>query len=238
MKPIIGLTMHADRKTLQVNDTYIQAIIQAGGIPICLPYLDGPDSIHIMNKIDGLLLIGGHDIDPRFYDADPHPKLGEIIKQRDESELAYFYEAFELDIPIFGICRGHQLLNVALGGTLLQDIESQREHVIKHSQVSERGETTHKVTIFKSRLQEILGQDLIYVNSFHHQAVHRIADELVEVAISADGIVEALEHREKFYCLSVQWHPEELAVVQDEHALKLFSSFVEACVQKKQLKVN
>jgi putative glutamine amidotransferase len=229
MKPIIGLTMHAADKMSQINDVYIQSIIQAGGIPICLPIIAGEDVIPVINKIDGLCLIGGYDIDPRFFEQEPHPNIGVTVKNRDESELAYFYEAFDRDMPILGICRGLQLINVALGGTLIQDIPSQKPDAICHKQQSARMETSHKVKIFPGKLLEITGLETIFVNSFHHQAVDRVAEELIETAVSADGIVEALEHPAKKYCLSVQWHPEELAMVKDEYAMKLFKSFIEAC---------
>lgn len=231
MKPIIGLTMHNHEKALQVNNAYIESIIQAGGIPVCLPYVDGADVISVVNKIDGLLLIGGHDIDPRFYEMDPHPSIAETYRRRDESELAYFYEAFDRDLPILGICRGHQLMNVALGGSLIQDLPSERPAAICHRQQAARSETTHKVFMSPGKLHNIFGADSFFVNSFHHQAVDRIADELVEASVSSDGINEALEHKAKRYCLSVQWHPEELALVRDEYALKLFRSFIEACGQ-------
>lgn len=229
MKPIIGLTMHTADKTNQINDVYIQSIIQAGGIPICLPIIAGEDVIPVINKIDGLCLIGGYDIDPRFFEQDPHPNIGVTVKNRDESELAYFYEAFDRDMPILGICRGHQLINVALGGTLIQDIPSQIHDANCHKQQSPRMETTHKVKIFPGKLLEITGVETIFVNSFHHQAVDLVAEELIETAVSSDGIVEALEHPSKKYCLSVQWHPEELAIAKDEYAMKLFKSFIEAC---------
>ena len=229
MKPIIGLTMHTANKTSEINDVYIQSIIQAGGIPICLPIIAGEDVIPVINKIDGLCLIGGYDMDPHFFEQDPHPNIGMTVKNRDESELAYFYEAFDRDMPILGICRGHQLINVALGGTLIQDIKSQKPDAICHEQKSPRMETTHKVRIFPGKLLEITGVETIFVNSFHHQAVDRVAEELIETAVSSDGIVEALEHPAKKYCLSVQWHPEELAIAKDEYAMKLFKSFIEAC---------
>lgn len=229
MKPIIGLTMHADSNKTQINDAYIDSIMKAGGIPICLPYVDGADVARVVDQIDGLCLIGGHDIDPRFFDAEPHRAIGETNRRRDESELAYFYEAFERDMPIFGICRGHQLINVALGGTLIQDIPSEKKDAICHRQQAGRGETTHQVYVSPGMLYEVLGVDRVFVNSFHHQAVHHVAEELEAVAIASDGIVEALEHPTKKFCLSVQWHPEELSKVGDEFALRLFRAFIEAC---------
>ena len=230
MKPIIGLTMHNAKKAIQVNEAYIQSIILAGGIPVCLPYIDDvKDVTSILNKIDGLCLIGGYDIDPSFYEMDPHRKIGVTNKTRDASELAYFYEAFHRDMPILGICRGHQLLNVALGGTLIQHIPSEMKKAINHQQKGDRGETTHKVVFSPGKVKDIFGAEIIFVNSFHHQAVSRVADELIVSAESPDGIVEALEHPHKKYCLSVQWHPEELAICNDKFALKLFKSFIEAC---------
>ena len=139
MKPIIGLTMHTADKTNQINDVYIQSIIQAGGIPICLPIIAGEDVIPVINKIDGLCLIGGYDIDPRFFEQEPHPNIGTTVKNRDESELAYFYEAFDRDLPILGICRGHQLINVALGerSFKISQVKSRMQYVI-HSNHHER----------------------------------------------------------------------------------------------------
>lgn len=230
MKPIIGLTMHNVKKATQVNDAYIQSIIQAGGIPICLPYIDVEDVISVINKLDGLCLIGGYDIDPSFFEMDPHKKIGVTNKTRDESDIAYFYEAFDRDLPILGICRGHQILNVALGGTLIQDIPSEKPDAINHQQKGKRGETTHKVKLTPGKIQDIFGAEVFFVNSFHHQAVDRVAEELIVSAESSDGIVEALEHPLKKYCVSVQWHPEELAIGNDKFALKLFKSFIDACI--------
>lgn len=131
-------------------------------------------------------------------------------------------------MPIFGVCRGHQVLNVAFGGTLIQDINSQLENVHAHRQLSGRQELTHSVKVTGEKLREIFGESTIRTNSFHHQAVDELGEGLVEAAVALDGVNEAIEHKDHPYCISVQWHPEELAATGNELAQKLFSSFIEA----------
>ncbi|MER2105721.1 MAG: gamma-glutamyl-gamma-aminobutyrate hydrolase family protein [Solibacillus sp.] len=231
MKPIIGLTMHASERKLEVNASYIDSIEQAGGIPICLPFLTKEEQGEVLAKLDGLLVIGGHDVNPLFYGQQPHEKLGAVVTKRDESDLALIKHALQLDLPMLAICRGHQLLNVALGGTLIQDIPAQIQGAVLHTQRSARHEMIHTVELKTTTFQQIFGEMEIVTNSFHHQAVDNVGEGLVVAAVAKDGVIEGLEYPLASYCISVQWHPEELAMT-NHHAKQLFLSFIEAANKK------
>ncbi len=228
MNPIIGLTMHNGQGTLEINEVYIRSVRQAGGIPLCIPFESQKEIESVMDLIDGLLLIGGHDMDPSFYNEEPHPKIRSFTKDRDASDLNMYQAAFQRGMPILGICRGMQVMNVASGGTIIQDIESQVNQPIAHSQTSKRSETTHFVELSDGKLLDIVGQERIQVNSFHHQAIANLGEGFLVGARSSDGLIEAIEHMTHPYCISVQWHPEELAITGDEYAKKIFKSFINA----------
>ncbi|MEG0258617.1 MAG: gamma-glutamyl-gamma-aminobutyrate hydrolase family protein [Lysinibacillus sp.] len=233
MKPVIALTMFVeDDLSVRLNAAYSKCVVEAGGIPLLVPLGVDADVKQILTLVDGLLLTGGHDIHPFIFGEEPRPKLGKICPERDAVEILLTQEAISRKKPIFGICRGQQLLNVALGGSLYQDIEA--EHVssrpLMHTQVSARAVKTHYVTFSNDNLlKQIVGEEKIAVNSFHHQSVKIIADTLNVAAKSSDGVIEALVHETLPFCLSVQWHPEELAIAGDEVSKKLFKAFVEAC---------
>ncbi|WPK11853.1 gamma-glutamyl-gamma-aminobutyrate hydrolase family protein [Lysinibacillus louembei] len=229
MKPIIGVTMHTGDKKLEINETYIQSVELAGGIPLCIPHLDAYDVEQVLNKVDGLLLIGGHDVNPQLYGQEPHQKLGMFHTKRDNSDLAIVQNAFQRNMPILAICRGHQVLNVAFGGTLIQDIPSQSEQSIAHVQASLRDEATHTVKINGEKLHAIFDVEQVRTNSFHHQAIDQLGEGLVIAGVAADGINEAVEHEGHPFCIGVQWHPEAMAPSGDEHSIKLFKAFIEAC---------
>ena len=231
MKPIIGLSMHTGDRKLEINNSYIKSIELAGGIPICIPHLLGKDIEAVLNKVDGLILIGGNDIDPMLFNEQPHPNLGSFSELRDTSDIALYQAAFKRNMPILAICRGIQIVNVACGGSLIQDIPSQVENAIGHRQASARYEKTHAVTITGEQFKKIMNESEIRTNSFHHQAVGRVGEGLIVAGTTTDGIIEALEHETHPYCISVQWHPEELAIVGDTAAQKLFESFIEATRQ-------
>lgn len=235
MKPIIGVTMNYKEDQYFVNESYVQAIMNAGGIPICIPYGEVTEVELMINKIDGLLLTGGGDINPILYQEEPHPKLGQVLTMRDENELLWTKKALERKLPILAICRGLQILNVALGGTLYQDIYAQNQReLLLHSQKAARHETFHFVTLKEnSRLFEILKKKNILVNTFHHQAIKEIASELDIVGKASDGIIEAVEHRTLHFCIGVQWHPEELAIIGEEYSVKLFQAFIDTSANEK-----
>ncbi|MEK5231272.1 gamma-glutamyl-gamma-aminobutyrate hydrolase family protein [Lysinibacillus sp. FSL K6-0232] len=237
MKPIIGITAFVDDSlSSQLNAAYSKSIIEAGGIPLIIPIGVEQDVAEILALTDGLLLSGGHDIHPFLFGEDPSPNIGKVHPARDAVEVALIEEAITRKMPIFGICRGLQILNVALGGTLYQDIDSDYAgtKLLQHAQQSDRMVATHYVQIAANNLlMDIIGQEKIAVNSLHHQAVKILADNCQAAALSSDGIVEAMVYKELPFCLAVQWHPEELATVGDQHALKLFSAFIEASLKFK-----
>lgn len=231
MKPLIGLTMHPVEGKMEINNTYINAIKRAGGIPLCLPYVDEETIDSVLDSLNAVLLIGGYDVNPLLYGQEPHRKLGIVIDARDRSEILMAIKAFERNMPLLGICRGEQVMNVAFGGTLYQDIDTQVEHVLKHTQASNRHELTHTVELLPSKLQQIIGQDSILTNSFHHQAVDRVALGFLMNARAKDGVVEGIEHPEHPYCIGVQWHPEGLQ--NDGPSDQLFKSLIEAAIHYK-----
>ena len=237
MKPIIGITAFAeDDLSSRLNVAYSKSVIEAGGIPLIIPLGVEEDAAQILSMTDGLLLSGGHDVHPFEFGAEPLPKLGQIHPERDKVELALLQAGFLRNMPIFGICRGMQVLNVALGGTLYQDIDSEyhSSKLLKHAQQAARGVATHYVQITPDTLlKSIVEEEKIAVNSFHHQAVNVLAEKLLVAAKSSDGLIEAIVHEEFPFCVAVQWHPEEQAIVGDSPSQKLFSAFVEASLKYK-----
>ncbi|MER1956436.1 MAG: gamma-glutamyl-gamma-aminobutyrate hydrolase family protein [Solibacillus sp.] len=229
MKPVIGLTMYDIDKKLDINNAYLDSIEIAGGIPICLPNATEENVDALLDRVDGIVLIGGEDIDPELFGEEPHPNIGRVVRKRDDSDLLLMKRAFERDLPILGVCRGMQIMNVFFGGTILQDIPSQVEGAIGHKQASKRGALAHSVEVLTPKMKVIFEDEVFRVNTFHHQSVGELGEGLILSAVAKDGVIEAMEHEDHPYCISVQWHPEELAPIGNIHAQRLFSSFVEAC---------
>ncbi len=200
-----------------VGETYVRAVHEGGGVPVIIPpLLTEADWRPLLLRLDGLLLTGGEDIAPLHYGEGPQSWLGGVDEERDASELGLVEQALALELPILGICRGQQLLNVALGGTLYQDITAQLSQALEHALVPGRPmeRITHSVTIEPdSTLAEVLGGVEFGVNSAHHQAVRRPGEGLRVVARSEDGVIEGLELLDHPFCLSVQWHPEAMLKV-------------------------
>lgn len=215
------------------NRSYIEWVERAGGAPVLLPNV-GPELVDaLLEPVHGLLLTGGEDLAPLLYGADPHPRVGRYDVPRDRFELPLARRALALGLPIFGICRGLQTLNVALGGTLVQDLGSCESATVGHRMGAVGGHATHhRVTVSPgSRLAAILGEESLAVNSYHHQAVETLGQGLAIVARAADGTVEALAGEGDAFLLAVQWHPE---VMEAAHApsAKLFGAFLEACAAR------
>jgi putative glutamine amidotransferase len=182
-----------------------------------------------MANLDGLLLPGSDsDVDPRRYGREPHPNLGSVHPEKDETDLLALAAAEEAALPVFAICFGLQSLNVSRGGTLIQDIDSQYSNAIKHQQGVPRDRTSHSVRILEgSMLSQLAGGDSAPVNSHHHQAVESLGRELVATAWASDGLIEAAEDpRGDRYVIGVQWHP-ELAWERDQLSLALFNRFID-----------
>ncbi len=213
-----------------VPQEYIASVEMAGGLPLCLPLVEDPETIGaIMERVDGLILTGGPDINPQFYDQEPRPNLGEIDYELDLLELETARMAVDTGRPVLGICRGIQLLAAAFGGELIQDIPTETENTLNHDQKASKAVMTHKVFIDRSSLlHEIVGQEEIWVNSKHHQAVGTLPQGFAAAAHSSDGLIEAMENPNYPFLLGLQWHPEGTSGV-DEPSLRIFQALVEAC---------
>lgn len=233
MKPIIGITSNIrDEKLLTTGLCNVHSIANAGGVPVVLPNLaDCSDVERIANSIDGLLVTGGGDVDPTIFGEEPHPQLGEVCPERDRFEIMMITEVLKLDKPIFGICRGSQMINVAEGGDLFQDIYSQHSNqLLQHRQNAPRSHPSHYVEVVEGSLLHDIAQSARFkVNSYHHQAVRRLPEAFEVCARASDGIVEGFESKKHRFVLGVQWHPENLTRKQDVYSLKLFNAFVKAC---------
>lgn len=239
MRPLIGITtatVNDDGKLFnRVYAPNAHAVARAGGLPVYIPTGLDEDSLRALyERLDGVLLPGGSDVDPAYYHEAAHPALKAIDVKRDWTELTLARWVVEDDRPLFGICRGHQVINVALGGSLVQDIPSQLETTLVHDAPDElpRATRLHEVEIAPdSRLASILGAERVMVNSLHHQAVARPAPSVAVTAFSPDGVIEAIELPDRRFALSVQWHPEDLCV--DDAAMQaLFNEFVQAASER------
>jgi putative glutamine amidotransferase len=238
VRPMIGITCDLDlgtgrearapgRAVHVLYDDYVQAVLSSGGLPVLLPAVMSEDSREAYAQhLHGLLIPGSPaDIDPACYGEEPHARLGPVNPLRTDFELRLVSLALRRELPVFGICGGAQVLNVALGGSLYQDIPSQVSKAYKHSGSSERAHTVDIVP--GTRLAAILGIPEMRVNSLHHQAVKVPGRGMVVSASARDGVVEAVEISSRPFVVGVQWHPERLFVA-DEAAQQLFSAFVQA----------
>jgi putative glutamine amidotransferase len=195
-----------------VNAAYVRAVLRAGGVPLVLsPLLGVEHNAVLLDGLDGLVLSGGEDVDPAHYGQAPHPDLGDVDPQRDVFELAIFRDARAHGLPVLAICRGIQLVNVAMGGTLWQDIPSERPRALRHAQAAQRDDRTHHVDLTPgSRLAKSLGGTSCEVNSFHHQSIRDLASGLIITGRAPDGEIEGVESTDDGpWLLAVQWHPEE-----------------------------
>lgn len=212
-----------------LSDNYIEALELAGGIPVILPPSLSPEaSVQALKKMDGLLLSGGPDLSPLYFGQQPQPHLRSIDALRDQQEIALIKAAREQGMPIFAICRGIQVLNAVLGGTITQHIDETLPGAIQHSQKAPQWHRHHHITIkSETMLASILGEGTIGVNSYHHQVVDKVAPGLMVSAVAPDGLVEAVECASP-WTLAVQWHPEMMWRRHGEF-LRLFEAFVTAC---------
>lgn len=232
-QPIIGLLCAHEterRDQYYVTNANIQAIVQAGGIPILIPYQPKEQILRILEGLDGLMIPGGDDVDPGRYGENPILECGDIDPLWDELDLWAAGFALERNLPILAICRGCQVLNVALGGSLIQDIPSQIKDPIKHAQKAPRWYATHDITVQSaSLLGGIWQNDSKKVNSYHHQAIAKVGRGLRIVASAPDGVIEAIESTEHRFALGVQWHP-ELMTDYYPVARRIFEHFIQAAL--------
>ncbi len=236
--PLIGVTTSvAVGQTPErafVNASYLRAVQDQGGVPVLLPpHLDARSASALWPLLDGVLLTGGPDVDPARFGEERHPATYDVVPARDDLEIGLVSCALERELPLFAICRGVQVLNVALGGSLWQDIPSELRSTIVHSQKEARQQPTHRVTVDAgTRLATILGTREIDVNSFHHQALRRLGRGLREVAHASDGVVEGIELPDApMPVFGVQWHPEDLTG-HDGAARNLFRALVTAASER------
>lgn len=230
--PLVALTatteLLAGESRVHVHRAYVDALTGAGLAPVILPpilALAGP----VLDHVAGIVITGGEDVDPRRYGAAQHPTVGLISPERDELETAVARRAQKDRIPLLAICRGLQVVNVALGGTLVQDIPSEVGTAVNHSP-GERGARVHGITVAgDSRLARTLGAEQLRVNSLHHQSIARTGDPLRATAHSSDGVIEAAEARDPdWWMLGVQWHPEELLRTPEDWDRRLLAAFAAA----------
>lgn len=231
-RPLIGVTAgiaKTDHEVFALRDDYVRAVETAGGLPVVLAPGPTAQAAELVSRLDGLLLSGGTDLDPAHYGEEPHPTVAGVSLERDAFELALSREALARDVPLLAICRGHQVLNVATGGTLVQDIPSQISGALDHDPKTERWRLAHDVRILPgTRLREILGRDRVAVNSFHHQSIRTPGQGLVVSACAVgDDVIEGVELPERRFVLGVQWHPEAFWD-QPQHFQPLFAALVQA----------
>jgi putative glutamine amidotransferase len=243
-RPIIGITT----QTLQaidgipgglpqsdvMNQRYYIAVALAGGAPVLIPLLDDePEALRAaFDACDGVLIPGGVDVDPQHFNEAPHPRLGRTDAARDRVEMQVTRWAIDDQKPLLGLCRGLQVMNVTLGGSLWQDLEEQYPNAIKHDYFPnygfERDHLAHEVALEKgSRLRRLMELDRIPVNSMHHQGIKALAPSLAPSAYAPDGLIEAVESTNDHFMVGVQWHPEVFEMT-DPHTRHVFREFISA----------
>lgn len=223
MKPIIGITpdYSYELQKYTLSQQYVEAVKKAGGYAVAI--FDDSD---FTNCLDGILLTGGGDVNPLLFGEEPIVENGDISPLRDSIEFQLCQWAMSKKIPLFGICRGMQIMALCCGGTIYQDIYAQTSTNIKHIQKAPRFQGTHTIDIAQSSiLYDIVKQKSCIVNTFHHQSVKQVGEHFFVSARSRDNLIEAIEHKTLPFAVGVQWHPE--AMVYDEIQQKLFQTFVE-----------
>lgn len=246
-KPLIGITCNYDyRDTIGVCSgsgangqdwnfvagDYIYCVERAGGIPVLLPQCEKFETIRsLLDRLDGVVISGGNDIGPERYGKFPKCYCGAVVPARDEQDISVAkYMIFQRSRPVLGVCRGAQIINVALGGTLYQDLE--KEGGFEHHLGDKRPRNTawHQVTLSKvSKLHNIYGTEELWVNSFHHQAISKAGSNLEIAAVSSDGVPEAIELKGYSFVIGVQWHPEMMYDSKQQRLL--ISAFINACTK-------
>ena len=214
MRPTIGIVISTNKsnESYIINKAYIDAIHAAGGLPFLLPAVgDEETAARFLARIDGILMPGGPDVDPVHFGEEPMLNYTLIDPYRDSFELSLARLAIKNDVPILGICRGVQMMNIAAGGDIYQDLKAQQDKVLIHDQRAPRWYPTHTVEVQpETMLSQILGELHVRVNSYHHQAVRKVAPAFRVNATASDGVIEGIESRSVRFALGVQWHPEHM----------------------------
>ena len=235
-RPVIGVVPLYDiqRDSLWMIPGYLDGIAAAGGIPVVLPLTEDEQVLRqLANDVDGFLMTGGQDVSPALYGEERLDSCGETLPVRDGMESRIFQLCLERDVPVLGICRGIQLMNVLLGGTLYQDLPSQRPTQTEHHMSPPYDRPVHQVEICKGTpLFDLIQTERMDVNSYHHQAVRDKAPALQTMAVSEDGLIEAVCLPERPFVWAVQWHP-ELSWRTDEKSRRIFEAFVGRCASER-----
>ncbi len=228
-KPIIGIVPLVDieRESYWMLPGYMKGIEQAGGIPLMLPLTSDEENLQqLAEELDGFLYAGGQDISPNLYAQRRSRMCGQCCHERDEMETILFRMVYEQDKPLLGICRGIQCINVVMGGTLYQDLPSEHSSDTEHHQIPPYDVPVHSVKIIgDSPLYKLLKKEALMVNSYHHQAILTLAPKVSAMAVSEDGLIEAVCVPKKRFIWGIQWHP-ELSCLVDENSRKIFSEFI------------
>jgi len=224
-----SIRLDGDTSRVRLTAAYVTALESAGLIPLIVPPLSRASAAAvILDSVSGLVLTGGEDVDPARYGEKRHEKIRSINAARDATEIALIEEAKARGKPVLAICRGIQILNVALGGTLVQDIPSQLDTKIAHDEDSPRNSRSHDISIEPgSLIAKAVGTEHCTVNSFHHQSVKRVADGMRVTARSPDGVIEGLESTDDWWVIAVQWHPEEMTDSPEPWDRGLFKAFAQ-----------
>lgn len=232
MRPMIGVLplYDGEKDSYWMLPGYMQGIEAAGGIPVMLPLTADVETIAaVAERFDGFLFTGGHDISPGLYGENKERFCGGLCFERDEMEAELFHRVVRLDKPAFGICRGLQLFNVLLGGTLYQDLPEQFKSEVAHKQRPPYDVPVHPVYIERGNpLHRLIETEVMQVNSYHHQGIKRLSNRLLPLAQAEDGLIEAVMMPDRRFVYAVQWHP-EFNYKRDELNFKLFEAFVRAC---------
>jgi putative glutamine amidotransferase len=236
-RPVIGISMRYDWRNefFYLRQTYAEAVYGAGGLPVYIPLFPEREFLEpLVDRLDGVVLAGSNsDVDPLRYGADPHPKLGDVLPRRDETDALLIALAEERRMPLLAICYGLQALNVSRGGTLIQDIASQVDGAIKHQQGDVYVRHAHKIDILNGTLlSDMAGTTSTTVNSHHHQAIERLGRSLTPVAWASDGVIEAVvDDAAEHWVFGVQWHP-EVGWSEDALSRTIFAAFLDAVAEE------
>ncbi len=240
MKPVIGVTPDFEERKEKteahyfLRERYLTAVVKGGGIPLILPYIEDPAEVSLLvDRLHGLMLTGGaFDIDPSCYGEEWTVHKGRVKENRTRFEMEITRQALKRNLPILGICGGEQNINVALNGSLYQDIEAQKQGAFDHEQKKEKTETSHQVRIVPGTLlHRIIGEETLQVNSTHHQAVKDLGQGLRVNALAEDGVIEGVESERHAFVLGVQWHPEFL-FERDRGCRRIFESFIHEAARR------
>lgn len=226
-KPVIGITVAHCSEELKTfpRALYVESVRKAEGQPILLPPITTlEEAQEVLGLVDGLLLTGGGDISPMFLGEPPKRGIGECLPERDLSEFLFAQVALKENLPVLGICKGIQVLAVAAGGTIYQDLASECPESLEHKQRSPRDWAWHEIHLSESYLGRLIAEDTIGVNSIHHQAVSELPEGFIANALAPDGIIEGIEKLGAKFCIGVQWHPE--AMDKEKNSQRLFQGFI------------